>query len=174
MMTIAVKAYANADDVLIAWQPDQWSDDWVGFQLERRNDATQQVTVVVNRIPPKPGEGPVQPTGVASAQSPIRRCIWTDHNAVATDSVSYRVTAMKAAGNDGFALDSASASDWTAPLVASGDAGGGLEAYFNRGTLMSQIVSRFVGGDVTPASLRQFLTNLETPGFQARLYLAGD
>jgi hypothetical protein len=38
MMTISIKAYANADDVLIAWQPDKWSDDWVGFQLERRND----------------------------------------------------------------------------------------------------------------------------------------
>jgi hypothetical protein len=52
-MTIAGRAYANADDVLIAWQPDQWSDDWVGFQPERRNDTTQQITVVANRIPPK-------------------------------------------------------------------------------------------------------------------------
>ncbi len=57
-MTIVVKAYANADDVLIAWQPDQWSDDWAGFQLERRNSTTQQVTVVVNRIPPQPGQAP--------------------------------------------------------------------------------------------------------------------
>jgi hypothetical protein len=173
-MTIAVKAYANADDVLIAWQPDRWSGDWAGFQLERRSDTTQQITVVVNRIPPKPGDGPVQPAGVASAQSPIRRCIWTDHNAVATDSVSYRVTAMKDAGNGSFAPDAASASEWTAPVVTSGDAGGGLEGYFNRGTLMSQIVSRFVKGDVTPKSLRQFLTHLEDPAFAARRYLAGD
>jgi phosphatidylserine/phosphatidylglycerophosphate/cardiolipin synthase-like enzyme len=173
-MTIAVKAYANADNVLIAWQPDKWPADWAGFQLERRNETTQQITVVVNRIPPKPGEGPVQPTGVPSAQSPIRRCIWTDHNAVATDSVSYRVTAMKDAGNGSFAPDAASASEWTAPVIASGDAGGGLEAYFNRGTLMSQIVSRFVKGDVTPKSLREFLTNLQEPGFAARQYLAGE
>ncbi|UGY04063.1 hypothetical protein [Bradyrhizobium quebecense] len=51
-MTINVKAYANADDVLIAWQPDTWSNDWVGFQLERRNNITQQTTVLSNRIPP--------------------------------------------------------------------------------------------------------------------------
>jgi hypothetical protein len=173
-MTIIVKAYANADDVLIAWQPDQWSDDWVGFQLERRNDTTQQVTVVANRIPPEPGQGPVQQTGISSTLSPIRRCIWTDHGAVATDSVSYRVTAMQNAANGSFTLDATSTSTWTVPLIASGDAGGGLEAYFNRGTLMSQIVSRFVKGDVTEASLRQFLSDLETPGFQARLYLAGN
>jgi phosphatidylserine/phosphatidylglycerophosphate/cardiolipin synthase-like enzyme len=174
LMTIAIKAYANADDVLIAWQPDLWSDDWAGFQLERRDDTTQQVTVVPNRIPPKAGQGPVQPTGISSTQSPIRRCIWTDHSVVATDNVSYRVTAMKSAANGTFAPDTASASDWTAPLIASGDAGGGLSAFFNRGTLMSQIVSRFVQGDVSDASLRQFLKNLETPGFQARRYLAGD
>jgi len=173
-MTITVKAFANADDVLIAWQPDDWSDDWVGFQLERRNATTQQVTVVPNRIPPKPGQGAVQQTGVPSSQSPIRRCIWTDHGAVATDSVSYRVTAMKNAGNGSFTSDTSSASDWTTPLVASGDAGGGLEAYFNRGTLMSQIVSRFVKGAVTEASLKQFLTELANPTFQARHYLAGD
>ena len=172
-MPITIKAYANADDVLIAWQPSTWSDDWVGFQLERRNDTTQQVTVLVNRIPPNPGEGPVQPTGVPSSQSPIRRCIWTDHSVVATDNVSYRVTAMKAA-NGSFAFDASSVSDWTAPLVASGEAGGGLEAYFNRGTLMSQIVSRFVGGDTSDASLRNFVNSLATPDVQARRYLAGD
>ncbi len=173
-MTITVKAFANADDVLIAWQPDQWPANWVGFQIERRNDTNQQVTLLVNRIPPKAGQGPVQPTGISSAQSPIRRCIWTDHSVAATDSVSYRVTAMTGAADGPFTIDATSASAWTAPMVASGDAGGGLSAYFNRGTLMSQIVSRFVNGDVSDASLRNFLTQLATPGFPARLYLAGD
>ena len=172
-MTIEVKAFANADDILIAWEPDPWSDDWVGFQLERRDETSRQVTVIANRIPPKAGGGPVQPTGISSTQSPIRRCIWTDHSVVDSDNVSYRVTAMKAAGG-GFAPDAASASDWTAPTVATGDAGGGLTCYFNRGTLMSQIVSRFVNGDVSDASLRQFLVNLEKPGFNARRYLSGD
>lgn len=173
-MTIVVKAYANADDVLIAWQPDQWPADWVGFQLERRNDTTQQVTIMVNRIPPKPGQPPVQQAGISSDQSPIRRCVWADHNVVATDSVSYRVTAMKGPAGGPFTPDATAVSDWTAPVVASGDAGGGLEAYFNRGTLMSQAVSRFVGKDVSDTSLRNFLTQLATPGFQARLYLSGD
>jgi phosphatidylserine/phosphatidylglycerophosphate/cardiolipin synthase-like enzyme len=173
-MTIHVRSYANADDILIAWQPDQWPGDWIGFQLERRDETTGQVTVLVNRIPPKAGQGPVQPTGVSSAQSPIRRCIWTDHSVVETDNVSYRVTAMKGPADGPFTSDATSASDWSVPQLVSGDAGGGLQAYFNRGTLMSQIVSRFVNGDVSDTSLRQFLKNLATPGFQARLYLAGD
>jgi phosphatidylserine/phosphatidylglycerophosphate/cardiolipin synthase-like enzyme len=88
--------------------------------------------------------------------------------------VSYRVTALKDAGNGTFAADATSQSSWTDPVIESGDAGNGLEAYFNRGTLMSQIVSRFVNNDVSPPSLRNFLKNLETPGFAARTYLSGD
>jgi len=59
-------------------------------------------------------------------------------------------------------------------MVAIGDAGGGLECYFNRRTLMSQIVSRFVNGNVSEASLQNFLKQLTTPGFPARAYLSGD
>lgn len=173
-MAISVKAFANADDVLVVWQPDQWSDDWVGFQLERRDNTTQQITVLANRIPSVPGQGPVQPSGVSSTKSPLRRCMWTDHGAVSTWNVSYRVTAMKGVAAGSFAADTASVSRWTDPLVVTGDAGGGLQAYFNRGTLMSQIVSRFVNGDSSTASLHQFLKNLETPGFAARQYLSGD
>src|SRR5262249_27867188 len=132
-----------------------------------------QITPINNRIPPKPGQGPVQPGGVSSALSPIRRCLWTDHNVEATDEVSYRVTAMKASVNGTFSLDPAGVSGWTAPQALSGDAGQGLSAFFNRGTLMSQIVSRFVNGNVTDASLRQFKSDLEKPGFPARRYLSG-
>lgn len=173
-MTINVKAYANADDILIAWQPDTWSNDWVGFQVERRNNITQQTTVLSNRIPPTPGQKPVADGGISSAQSPFRRCIWTDHSVVDTDNVSYRVTAMKNAANGTFILDAGSASAWTAPAVASGDAGGGLSAYFNRGTLMSQIVSRFVHGDTSDDVLRNFVKGLSDPANQARRYLSGD
>jgi phosphatidylserine/phosphatidylglycerophosphate/cardiolipin synthase-like enzyme len=173
-MAINVKAYANADDVLIAWQPDNWSNDWVGFQLERRNNTTQQSVILSNRIPPKPGEKPLPDGGIASTQSPFRRCIWTDHSVVDTDNVSYRVIAMKAGPNDTFTPDAGTTTDWTAPVVATGDSGGGLEAYFNRGTLMSQIVSRFVKGDASDDSLRNFVKGLSDPTNQARRYLSGD
>jgi phosphatidylserine/phosphatidylglycerophosphate/cardiolipin synthase-like enzyme len=171
---IKVKAFANADDVLIAWKPTTWPQAWIGFQLERRDNKTGRVSVVNNRIPPTAGTGPVVATGISSAQSPIRRCIWTDHSVVETDDVSYRVTAMTEVSSGTFAPDQSSVSNWTDPKIASGDAGGGLQAYFNRGSLMSQIVSRFVQGNVTAASLGQFFDNLKNPGFQARQYLSGD
>jgi phosphatidylserine/phosphatidylglycerophosphate/cardiolipin synthase-like enzyme len=48
-----------------------------------------------------------------------------------------------------------------------------LSAYFNRGTIMSQVVSRFVGNDISVASLKQFKAQLSDPGFPARRYLSG-
>jgi hypothetical protein len=172
-MTITVKAYSNADDVLIAWEPDAWSSAWAGFQIERK-DSAGRVTVLANRIPPKQGAGPVQEQGVPSDQSPIRRCIWTDHAVADTGGVSYRVTAMKGPKNGPFAPDASSISEWTAPIAATGDDGGGVSAFFNRGTLMSQIVSRFVSDDTSETQLRAFVKGLATPGVPARRYLAGD
>src|SRR5438105_5554706 len=38
---------------------------------------------------------------------------------------------------------------------------------------MSQVVSRFVGNDISVASLKQFKAQLSDPGFPARRYLSG-
>jgi len=67
---------------------------------------------------------------------------------------------------------SASASEWTAVVTPTADAGDGLSACFNRGTLMSQVVSRFVGDDISVASLKKFKAQLSQPGFPARRYLS--
>lgn len=171
-MVLSVTAYANESDVLIAWRPDVWHDEWVGFSLERRDASSGVVTTLANRIPPASGARIEAARGVSSAVSPIRRCIWTDHGLPST-RVSYRVTALSEDGG-GFIPDPASVSEWTSPIEVSGDAGDGLEAYFNRGTLMSQIVSRFVHGDVTRESLATFRAALDKPGFPARRYLSGD
>lgn len=173
-MTLQVRAYANADDVLLAWRPDTWDDAWIGFRIDRRNDATQAVTTLPNRIPPQPGGPPTPEAGISSALSPFRRCLWTDHALPAGSRISYRVTPMTAAADNTFAPDDRAASAWTDPVRVSGDAGEGLSAVFNRGTIMSQVVSRFVGGDVTSASLHAFAATLAIPGTPARRYLSGD
>ncbi|WP_395739935.1 phospholipase D-like domain-containing protein [Prosthecobacter sp.] len=171
---ITVKAFANNDDILLAWQPAPFPEEWVGFQIERRDELTQQVTLLPNRIPPQPGEKPVDKDGISSSLSPIRRCLWTDHSVVGADKISYRITPMTEGADGTFTAVAAAASEWTTPLTASADAGDGLSACFNRGTLMSQVVSRFVNGDVSDASIRKFLQDLSTPAFPARRYLSGD
>ena len=170
---IKVRVHANGDDALIAWHPEQWPDVWVGFALEKRNPKTGEVTTLNNRIPPKAGEGEVPTFGLSSEVSPIRRCIWTDHEVGEGDEVEYRVIPMRAHG-EGFARVHGKESEWTGRTVTSSEAGDGLSAFFNRGTVMSQVVSRLVGDKPTVAALKKLKTDLAGPGFPARRYLAGD
>lgn len=172
-MSITVKVHTNSDDALLAWRPRPWPASWVGFRLERRNVLTGEVTLINNRIPPKPGGGVVPPGGIPSDLSPIRRCMWTDHAVDNADQAAWRVTPMADDGQGGFALLSDQASAWTAPVVVSGSFGNGISACFNRGTLMSQVVSRMAGA-ATVAALKALKTKLADPGYPGRRYLSGD
>jgi phosphatidylserine/phosphatidylglycerophosphate/cardiolipin synthase-like enzyme len=172
-MTIDVTVHANEDDALIAWRPDPWPDEWVGFMLEIRDLTIGETRTLNNRIPAKAGQGEVPASGISSQQSPILRCIWTDHRVDNVDQVAYRVTPMQRSGDSSYTPITTAASDWTPPLTPSPQAGDGLSAFFNRGTLMSQVVSRFVGNDISVASLKTFKAGLSEAGFPARRYLSG-
>ncbi len=173
-MTIHILAYANSDDALIAWRPDPWQDAWIGFALWKRDVKTGVETPIHNRIPAKKGGPPVPINGISSVASPIRRCIWFDHGINPGDRVQYRVVPMIPAATAGkFHAVPAAASGWSEPVDATSDAGDGFAAVFNRGIIMSQVVSRFVQGDVTVARLKKLKTQLAQAGFPARRYLAG-
>lgn len=172
-MTINVKAHTNGDDALVVWSPDRWDDSWVGFRLERRNAKTNETLVINNRIPPAVGAGEVPAEGISSEVSPIRRCMWTDHTVSNSDEVAYRVTPMKEAGLGQFVPVDIEASNWTQSSLVTDHFTDGLSACFNRGTIMSQVVSRMVG-DVSVANLKAFKAKLGQPGFPGRRYLSGD
>ncbi len=173
-MAIEVKVHANGDDALIAWEPKPWPDEWVGFALEKRNVKVNETVTLMNRIPAsaKTDKVKVPEGGVPSNESPIRRCIWTDHSVDLTDEVEYRVIPMKQSGAT-FTRIEDEASEWTAPLEVAVEDKAGLTVAFNRGTLMSQVVSRFVKGDVSVASLKKLKASLSKPGSPVRAYLSG-
>lgn len=172
-MAIDLETFSDGNDVLLAWDAQEWSDLWVGFVIERRDQVTGGVTVLANRIPARPGDPPPDRKGIPNDQSPIRRCVWTDHGLTEADLVCYRVRPVIADGT-GFTADDAAASRWTEPLFVTEEFGDGLSACFNRGTLMSQVVSRFVKGDVSSASLHAFTSALSQAGNPARRYLSGE
>jgi hypothetical protein len=114
-MTIDVTVHANEDDALIAWRPDPWPDEWVGFMLEIRDLTIGETRTLNNRIPAKAGQGEVPASGISSQQSPILRCIWTDHRVDNVDQVAYRVTPMQRSGDSSYTPITTAASDWTPP-----------------------------------------------------------
>lgn len=171
-MTIKVAVHSNGDDALIAWRPQHWDETWVGFRIERRSGEGEAV-VLNNRIPPKEGEGQVGAEGIASDTSPFRRCIWVDHAIEDISGACYRVTPMVKAGAGFKAVENA-ASEWTQVADSALDAEDGVRAVFNRGTIMSQVVSRMLDEDVSVASVKRFKAKLSRPGFAGRRYLSGE
>ncbi|RFP25808.1 phospholipase [Duganella sp. BJB488] len=170
-MAANLQVVTNSDDALLAWTPDPWSDDLVGFRLERKDLKTGNVTVLNNRIPAGADGTQVPVGGVASTASPIRRCMWVDHDVEQAGQAAYRVTPM-AAGAGGFVVREAEASPWVS-AEAPDSVDEGAAVYFNRGTIMSQVVSRLAGGEVNVKSLKALKAHLAEPGYPGRRYLAG-
>ncbi|PSL34961.1 phospholipase D-like domain-containing protein [Chitinophaga ginsengisoli] len=142
-----VKAYANNDQVIIAWHYSRPIKDCVGFAVYRQlNDETEaEADALPNRVgfagePFKNGEQ--RP----STEWPIQRFTWTDFSISHGDKARYSIVPIL---YDGTRLkkDRRNASEWTPYIHA--DTGVDLQgnasryhAYFNRGVVSSQFFSR--------------------------------
>lgn len=167
-MAVELKCYANCDDVFLAW----WSkpngqistiDGCLGFQVEVRNDsvAGQPVEILRNlkgfkADSPKMGES--RPSNVW----PLQTFSWTHHailHGATGDKLSYRVTPMTGQP-EALKADAANASGWV-PVVLGASADLDAKAFFNRGVILSQFVSRYAKehGLTTMPELKRDLTN---------------
>lgn len=93
--SIKIAVYANSDDAFVAWAPDEFIANCLGFQLERgqRTGRREKVEMVQNRVgfaTDKAKSGDHRPSGIW----PFQRFNWTDHAVDVGNEVRYRVTAM--------------------------------------------------------------------------------
>lgn len=191
-----IKAFANGDECYVAWSTDAPIPNCEGFALfripvtrdEHGNPVNGQEVVVNNRIDFNNLQVGAT-AAVGSNQSPIKRFSWVDHDVEAGVEVRYRVEPV---------VDGAPNGDSTVsePVMLTNDAGDGYQAFFNRGLVMSQFVSRIAQADgfnpmrITDAlagserTLRQFmggqlmaklnsiLDDLAAPGNTDQIFLA--
>jgi phosphatidylserine/phosphatidylglycerophosphate/cardiolipin synthase-like enzyme len=144
-----IRAYHNGDDVFIAWKPDGFIADCRGFALmRRRNGIEETVSTWVGFAgqASEPGERR------ASTTWPIQKYQWTDYLANPGDKVQYRIVPMIGKDRKSLRADAETASDWTEELVLDHEFTRKIEAYFNRGIVAAQWVSRRLG--VTAADLK--------------------
>lgn len=109
----------------------------------------------------------------ASTNWPIQKYQWTDYMAQANDRVQYRVLPMIGPDKDNLRPDPTNASEWTAEIILNHQVAPNIEAYFNRGVVAAQWVSRRLGitaDDLKEKELRQVI---DTPNDPFRNYLAG-
>ncbi|MFF5288327.1 phospholipase D-like domain-containing protein [Paractinoplanes globisporus] len=165
-----VRVYHNGDDVFIAWKPDGIIPGCRGFGLLRRRNGVEEV---VSTWVGFEGEQAADGERRASTNWPIQKYQWTDYMAEPGDELAYRVLPMVGPDKANLRADTATASEWTAPITLSHAVSPGVEVLFNRGIVASQWVARRLG--VTGHDLQnEYLDRMiATPGDSLREYLAG-
>jgi hypothetical protein len=165
-----VNVYHNGDDVFIAWKPDGFIPECRGFALlRRRNGVEETVSTWVGFEKDEAEEGERR----ASTNWPIQKYQWTDYMANPGDTLQYRVVAMVGPDKDNLHVDTATASDWTAAITLSHQVTPKIEAYFNRGIVAAQWVSRRLGITAHNLQTTKLRKVIATPGDPFRNYLAG-
>lgn len=165
-----VKAYHSGDDVFIAWKPSGLIPSCRGFALlRRRNGVEEVVSTWVGFVGQRHKEGERR----ASTNWPIQKYQWTDYMANPGDTLQYRVLPMVGPDKDSLRPDPATASEWTEEITLTHEVAPKIEAYFNRGIVAAQWVSRRLGITDSQLKTKKLLTVIETPDDPFRNYLFG-
>ncbi|CQD22317.1 hypothetical protein BN000_05567 [Mycobacterium europaeum] len=170
-----VRVYHNGDDVYIAWKPPGPIADCRGFALRRRRNGTDEVVKTwVGFAHQDHTEGERRDSTIW----PIQRFQWTDYMANPGDTLAYQVVPMAGPDKDHLSPDEAMASEWTESVTLNHEVSPHIDAYFNRGIVAAQWVSRRLGlTDDSPATKalaeKNLETVIETPNDPFRDYLTG-
>lgn len=165
-----VNVYHNGDDVFIAWKPQGFIPHCRGFALlRRRNGLEETVSTWVGFEDDEHKEGERR----ASTNWPIQKYQWTDYMANPGDKLQYRVVPMVGPNKKSLRADAAAASKWTKEIALSPEVTPKIEAYFNRGIVAAQWVSRRLGITEQNSQSKKLRTIINTPDDPFRNYLAG-
>jgi phosphatidylserine/phosphatidylglycerophosphate/cardiolipin synthase-like enzyme len=170
MDNMKVRLYHNGDDVFIAWKPDGPIPGCRGFALlRRRNGVEEAVSTWVGFV----GEQHELGERRASTNWPIQKYQWTDYMANPGDRVQYRVLPMVGPDKSNLRPDPSQASNWTEEITLDHEVSEKIEAYFNRGIVAAQWVSRRLGITDQDLKTKKLRTVIETPDDPMRNYLTG-
>ncbi|HEY6900285.1 MAG TPA: phospholipase D-like domain-containing protein [Puia sp.] len=176
--TPIIRVYVNNDDATIVWKYPNPIKNCYGFAVYRKRkgetdaDAEPVTTTVGFQDDPHTAYE-YRP----STEWPIQKYMWIDYFVKNGDEVSYRVVPMiggNATTNGGAALTKASdlATPWTG-MIKIGD-NGGIEAYFNRGLVSSQFLSKRLNNIPKAERAKTLKANLQDPRSAIRTFLGGN
>ncbi|WP_177171859.1 phospholipase D-like domain-containing protein [Nitrosovibrio tenuis] len=187
---LKLMAYSNCDDVQLFWRvtvdgiADSPIPGCLGFMIERQrmqdNGEWAPVEILRNRVAfvdqPEPAAFD-DPKDLSRPSNvwPFQRYEWTDHGANNGQTLRYRISAI-ILPTDGTAgttvLTAVADTGWTQSFRIDAATGNELEAYFNRGFVMSQFVSRIARENGWKApDIKEHLKELEEP---LRRFLSGE
>ncbi len=167
----AIRAFVDSDHSLVVWKLDAPIQDCLGFALKRRTAEAPANEEVLDTWVGFAGDTSPPGTKRPSGDWPIQRFIWSDYNPPRNKAVSYQAVPMLGGKGD-LQEDAHQATVWSDPVTVSADVGDGLSAYFNRGIVATQWLTRELRD--RGAENRTTLTDLiKAPGERVRNFLGG-
>lgn len=165
-----IQAFANNDDAMVVWRYSKKISNCWGFALYRKRKGQTNPEVVMTSVgfENEVNSDKAQPSTVW----PIQRYNWMDYFVRTGDEVSYQVVPMLTDGNGKLVPDSKNKSPWS-KWVKIGDQGD-IEAYFNRGMISSQFMSRKMGDVPAKEWSKKLKELLADPKSKVRNFLGGN
>jgi phosphatidylserine/phosphatidylglycerophosphate/cardiolipin synthase-like enzyme len=165
--TTLVKVYDNGDHTCLAWRPPGGTPiaDCRGYIVRRLKNGVE------NYLHGVVGFSDTDKFDVAKPWNfPLQRFLWWDYFVRPGDTVQYSVVPVVGTNKDSLAPVAALASPLTAPLTVTGQSTAHISAYFNKGIVAAQWVSKAL--DAQPAGSK-IADLVKTPGNTVRRALAG-
>ncbi len=156
-MKMLLRAYENGDHTCLIWFPEDFQPipDCRGFALKREKTGKDGKKVVEfahnftgftdDAKPPAPGQ---------AWKWPIQRYLWWDYFVKPGDAVRYSVIPVTGSNEqDTLKLDQSAASAWTDRITVTGQVAEHMSAYFNKGIIATQWVTRELNKEAESAAI---------------------
>ncbi len=166
-MSIELKVYDNGDHTCLVWLPADGKPipDCRGFTIERTSKGN------VSYIHGAVGFSDTDKLDPANPCSfPLQRFLWWDYSVKPGDTVQYSVIPVVGPSQSKLSLDTKNASPITPPMTISGQATPHLSAYFNKGIVAAQWVSKALNNTPSKTAITPLV---QKPGTPIRNALSG-
>jgi len=166
-MSLALKVYDNGDHTCLVWLPDgnKPITNCRGFTIRRLKKGIESF---LHGFVGFSDDDKLDPS--ATWKFPVQRFMWWDYDVTTGDQVQYSVVPVVGANKDSLSLDPANASPLTPVMTVTGQSSPHISAYFNKGIVAAQWVSRAL--DNAP-NKGQILSQVQQPGNSLREALSG-
>jgi hypothetical protein len=173
-MGLIVKAYDNGDHVCLVWLPTDLKPipQCRGFGIQRTLNGGEPA-FLQNHVGFADGQEP--PGKGDEWKWPIQRYLWWDYSVNPGDKVQYQIVPVVGPNQGSLTLADNLKSELTSELEITGQASRNISAYFNRGIIASQWVTKELAAEEKNQKLNKtsLMSVVQKPGDPLRNGLSG-
>jgi phosphatidylserine/phosphatidylglycerophosphate/cardiolipin synthase-like enzyme len=165
-VSIDVKVYDNGDHTCLVWLPsdERPIEDCRGFTIRRLLKADAGNPIQESYLHGFVGfsdDDKLDPN--ASWKFPLQRFMWWDYDVIPGNMVQYSIVPVCGPDKDDLQLSTTDASALTPPMTITGQASAHISAYFNKGIVSAQWVSRALAALGKKPNLNNLISVVNNP-----------